>query len=86
MTTWKYSPVLALLILMPATNRSALFHQPNQGALLTCYLQIVTTASPALFCVMTDRHQQKIALCRCSMLRPPPPPLPASDRGAVPVF
>ena len=52
----------------------------SQYALFSCYLQIFTMATPALFCVMTDSDQQKIALVRCSMLRPPPP---AADAAAV---
>ena len=52
----------------------------SQYALFSCYLQIFTMATPALFCVMTDSDQQKIALVRCSMLRPPPP---AADAAAA---
>ena len=42
-------------------------------ALFQCYLQVMVIAVPALYCVLTDGHQQKLALLRCPMLRPPDP-------------
>ena len=67
--------VTNLVISQLLPNRSikvaVLGYVHSQKLLFSCYLQIITMALPALYCVMTDCNQEKIALLRCSMLRPP---------------